>query len=340
MSSVIRILGIASLVLACASFSSAYCLKDTYIGHDFFNGGWQWETFDDPTHGRVNFVDLATAQSKNLSFATYNKFVMRVDSTSQVLSSARGRDSVRITSKNSYEDAVFVLDVAHIPTGCTLWPAWWTKSQSGPWPNGGEIDIIEGVHLNTSNLASLHTISQCTMPSSRRQAGKTISTNCDANVNSNQGCGTSFTAPNSYGSSFNIGGGGWYVMEKSGIKGVSVWFWTRDDPSVPGAILQGRPTISTDSWKIPDAHFPSDSCDYPSHFDAHEITFDITLCGDWAGSPDIWAASGCDVDNRPDQFKEGYWEIDSLRIYIDSENCNADMTFDSAQAVVKVSRHI
>jgi hypothetical protein len=42
-------------------------LADKYIGHDFLNW-FNWETFDDPTHGQVNFVDQQTALQSNLSF--------------------------------------------------------------------------------------------------------------------------------------------------------------------------------------------------------------------------------------------------------------------------------
>jgi hypothetical protein len=70
---------------------------------------------------------------------------MRADDWSTVDPSARGRDSIRISSQNAYDEAVFVLDLAHMPTGCATWPAFWTLSQAGPWPAGGEIDIIEGM---------------------------------------------------------------------------------------------------------------------------------------------------------------------------------------------------
>ena len=69
---------------------------------------------------------------------------MRADDVSVIPETARGRDSIRISSKASYDEALFVIDVAHMPTGCATWPAWWTVSATGPWPNGGEIDIIEG----------------------------------------------------------------------------------------------------------------------------------------------------------------------------------------------------
>ncbi len=113
---------------------------------------------------------------------------MRADDWSIVAPSARGRDSVRISSQNAYDEAIFVLDLQHMPAGCSTWPAFWTLSKAGPWPNGGEIDIIEGdiplissrlesprnadacalstlgVNLNSHNIASLHTTPGCTMP--------------------------------------------------------------------------------------------------------------------------------------------------------------------------------
>lgn len=72
---------------------------------------------------------------------------MRADDVSIVSPNARGRNSNRISSQNAYNDTVIVLDLAHMPEGCSTWPAFWTLSQAGPWPNGGEIDIIEGILL-------------------------------------------------------------------------------------------------------------------------------------------------------------------------------------------------
>lgn len=47
--------------------ANKYRLKDTFVGDDFFKE-WTWETFQDPTHGRVNYVDRNAAIAKNLSF--------------------------------------------------------------------------------------------------------------------------------------------------------------------------------------------------------------------------------------------------------------------------------
>ena len=57
-----------SLTLSqCASAS--FHLKDKWVGNDFFRD-WNWETVDDPTHGRVNFVSQAEAIAKHLSYGT------------------------------------------------------------------------------------------------------------------------------------------------------------------------------------------------------------------------------------------------------------------------------
>lgn len=69
---------------------------------------------------------------------------MRVDSDNVVSPGSRGRDSNRIRSRNAYGDSLIIIDLQHMPEGCGTWPAFWTLSQSGPWPNGGEIDIVEG----------------------------------------------------------------------------------------------------------------------------------------------------------------------------------------------------
>lgn len=74
--------------------------------------------------------------------ATTEKFIMRADDTNIVSGNARGRDSNRIRSHNTYTDSVIVLDVQHVPWGCATWPAFWTVTQTD-WPNGGEIDILE-----------------------------------------------------------------------------------------------------------------------------------------------------------------------------------------------------
>ena len=43
-----------------------YKLTDNYVGNAFFQD-FAWFTNPDPTHGRVNYVDMQTAKNKGLS---------------------------------------------------------------------------------------------------------------------------------------------------------------------------------------------------------------------------------------------------------------------------------
>ena len=52
-----------------ADAQKQYVLKEKFVGRDFLDA-WTWETMDDPTHGRVNYVDQRTALQKNLSYGT------------------------------------------------------------------------------------------------------------------------------------------------------------------------------------------------------------------------------------------------------------------------------
>lgn len=64
---------VLSVLLALATpfvRAALFINKKTYMGPDFFQD-FTWQTADDPTHGRVNFVDLQTALVKNLTAGTY-----------------------------------------------------------------------------------------------------------------------------------------------------------------------------------------------------------------------------------------------------------------------------
>jgi hypothetical protein len=303
-----------------------------------------------------------------------NKFVMRADDWSIVNASARGRDSVRISSQTTYDEAVFVLDLAHMPAGCATWPAFWTKSQTGPWPVGGEVDIIEGTRISVPSLAFRTTYAalvppheyrcqlkraepsqfahcprvhdspcwswpatdrvglqfrQCARPEpsffflflffrdqKKRSCRTSVSDNCDASVDNNSGCAVLFDG-GSYGASFNLNGGGYYAISRSRDNGIQIWFWQRNNPSVPPEIAhgQGESLSPNPTWGEPAADFPLDpnDCNYDQHFNAHMIIFDLTFCvgvlywfctffltatevlpspqGDWASSD--WATSSC-----------------------------------------------
>ncbi|PAV18529.1 glycoside hydrolase family 16 [Pyrrhoderma noxium] len=160
---------LASLLLSLSSSVTAgsadtYHLQDTYIGSGFLSG-FNWETFDDPSGGYVNYLDQGTALQRNLTYASGNKFIVRADDTNVVPSGARGRDSIRITSHKAYTDSIIILDLAHMPGGCGQWSAFWSYSPND-WPNGGEVDMIE-----------IATSTQTTTPAAKPTGPQTPSAN-------------------------------------------------------------------------------------------------------------------------------------------------------------------
>ncbi|KAL8697250.1 MAG: hypothetical protein Q9201_007220 [Fulgogasparrea decipioides] len=73
----------------------------------------------DPTAGYVDYVD---GQSSGLFSQSGGSVKLAVDSSS--VASGRGRKSVRVTSKASYNHALIVLDIGHMPGNiCGVWPA-------------------------------------------------------------------------------------------------------------------------------------------------------------------------------------------------------------------------
>nr|ODN96107.1 hypothetical protein L204_03798 [Cryptococcus depauperatus CBS 7855] len=289
-------------------------------GTDFFDA-FDWKTFDDPTHGRVNYIDLPTAQSQNLSWADESTFVLRGDAFKQVQSGSRGRDSVRIHSKDTFGDGLLVIDATHMPQGCGTWPAFWTCNRDD-WPAGGEIDIVEGVNGQGHNLGSLHTTQGCFMPATgRNMTGDMRSNDCGG---SNQGCGVNDKRPTSFGPSFNSIGGGIYAMKRDANQAIAFWFWPRDDNSVPQDISSAALTVDESTWGTPWAVLPSSSsCNLTSYLSNHEIILNLTFCGGWGNN--TWHGSGCEastgmtcdafVDQNPSQFTEAYWEIKGIRWY-------------------------
>ena len=310
-----------SSTLPSENSSSEYKLLERAAGEDFWSH-WNFWSWDDPTHGTVEYLDQGAAESNNLIDVVDGKVIMRVDTTQQV---SGGRKSVRIHSNRSWNKGLVLMDAEHMPTGCATWPAWW---QNGPnWPEGGEIDILEGVNDDKMNQVSLHTGQGCTMPQNINdgQIGKIVPSNgfdafdCSSANTANQGCGVQDqTNTDAYGPGFNSNNGGVYatLVEDEGIK---IWWFPRG--KIPQDITDGSPNPS--SWGTPVGNYPSTSCDMTSHFYDMINIFDTTLCGDWAGG--AWGAScaastGYDscsdyVLNNGDKFKEAYWTVNYVSWY-------------------------
>lgn len=145
------------------------------------------------------------------------------------------------------------------------------------------------------NLVSLHTKSSCTIPNSiSTQSGAVAYSNCSAYTEANEGCrvGMNGTSSPTWGAALNAAGGGIIAMERALGKtgaGIRVWLWNQG-ASLPSDLAAGSQEVDTSGWGTPAAHFPiANEC--PNDYGKHKITFDITLCGDWAAN--TYEASGC-----------------------------------------------
>jgi len=255
----------------------------------------------------VDYVNQQTAQSAGLISNRNGAVYIGCDTKNKA--TGRGRQSVRISTKEIWNGGLFVMDLEHMPTGCATWPAWWLVGPN--WPSGGEIDIIEGVNKGTVDQSTLHTNAGCVMTKDNVSiSGHWASRNCLGNT----GCGI-VGNPNSYGAPFNAGGGGVFVTEWT--QGFIRMFYFPRGRS-PADLNSASPNPS--GWGLPFAHFTLDSECPASHFKDHTMVINLTFCGDWAGAvfgsqcPGL-GNCGDYVKNNPQAFNEAYWLINYVAVY-------------------------
>lgn len=167
---------------------------------------------------------------------------------------------------------------------------------------------------------TLHSNPGCTISNTGAFSGQMTTPNCDIHAPgqfANAGCQISSHDTASYGTGFNANGGGVYATEWTG-DAISIWFFPRG--VIPGDVSSGNPNPS--GWGKPVAKF-EDECDIGQHFREHNIIFDITFCGDWAGN--VWGqdsvcsskSTSCQafVQDNPGAFTDAYWQVNSLTVY-------------------------
>jgi len=123
------------------------------------NKGWKYVTGPDTTtHGLVTYVGDNTAK-ENFS-TTDNNLIIKLKNNP-----GNSINSIRLTTTNTYDSGLFIIDLNQIPYGKYIWPAFWLLGdyeQNNAWSYNGEIDIIEGGWqigggINATNQSTLHT---------------------------------------------------------------------------------------------------------------------------------------------------------------------------------------
>lgn len=213
-----------------------------------------------------------------------------------------------------------------MPYGCSVWPAFWTQGPS--WPAGGEIDIIEGINLQPTNMIALHTSgnTSCTIPTTFTPSfsGRVSYPNCDNSQNFGSGCTVYDLNTNSFGQAFAEAGGGVFVAEFA-EDGIRVWFMTRS--AIPSTVRVNATQIDTSTLGIPVAEYPSSSCDITNLFGPQTLTINIALCGDYAGLPselartcpalvgDATCYTTYVINNASTTYAQAYFEINYINVY-------------------------
>jgi len=352
---------IMSLTALSNAAGGAYTLTDDLSYKNFFSA---MDAYDgsDPTQGFVQYQSLTQAVERNLvGYLDDTKSVfMGVDYTTK---DPKGRASVRLESKKTWNQGLLIADIAHMPAStCGSWPAFWLLGKE-TWPVGGEIDILEGVNDYDSNSITLHTsqgcmISNASTPNpnsgstdadaSASFSGTIATDNCDvqaANQDKNVGCsihapksapspahiGSSSTSSDllpSYGTPFNAARGGIYALDWT-ADAISVYFFPYNSPLYKTVSSASSPDPRT--WGAPIARFGADKCDLKQRFKDLRIIFNTTFCGDWAGQE--WGKSckkktgapTCEayVRDHPEAFAESFWEVRGLRWYQMGEGAKA-----------------
>jgi len=291
--------------------STNYTLQNKFVGEDFLD--WDFFSQSDPTAGLVQYVDANTATSSGLATVDCDNVTTLAVDASQTVAVGGQRQSVRISSPQTYSSGLFIADFQQMPFGCGIWPAYWTVSATASWPNGGEIDVIEGVNLNTENQITLHSGPGCTLNNSQPTSGHILGQQCASSSGSNSGCAYQQNDTRSFGAGFNAAGGGVFAHLWNS-DGITFWFFARDE--IPSDITSGNPDPTT--WGEAAAIFPNTGCDIASHFYDHSIVLDTTICGDWAGP--AYSSSGCpgtcdQIVANGTNFANAQWKVNSISVY-------------------------
>jgi len=270
------------------------CVGDRFF--DCFN----FFTLPDPTNGYVKYVDWAEANRFKLLRTNYSK----PDDVYITGFSGIGLPamSVRLESKRTFNGGLFVLDVAHVPTGPGTWPAFWLHGDN--WPMEGEFDMFESVNNNTEAKTSVHTSPGCLMSS-------VYGMDNGGNGNENNGMEGAGVWGNKAGKALNDVGGGviavWWLAN-----GFSMYHFSRDKP-LPQDLVDGTPDPS--SWGRPWRFFPFGSNCASDHFKDMRITLNLAYCGEWAGRVYPGGNDACIDYVKNNNDPEAYWLINSLRVF-------------------------
>ncbi|PVH95820.1 glycoside hydrolase family 16 protein [Periconia macrospinosa] len=278
------------------------------------------------TNGFAKYVSQDKAESNGLATIADSKVRLGVDTTNNYAASSTGRESVRLQSRESFDNGLLVADFAHIPvSGCGMWPAFWIY-QGETSSSYSEIDIIENVNGESRNSHSFYTSEKCTV---NRVIPDVSERTEDCTYDREPGQGCSYMA---HEGTFNQGFNDNYSIVATQIEsdGIKIWYFNEDE--VPEDLRWDNP--APQDWSVePSLHITPDDCDFDRAWRLFHIVINITFCGGWAGdiggvwnNPGTLGEKSCAaqtgqvsckawVGENPGDFEDTYFEFNSIKLF-------------------------
>lgn len=299
----------------------SYKLNWQAAGQSFFDGfNFEWQ---DDNHGAAEYLDKGPATSQGVAEAHPSHAILRAGATSAQYKYKRA--SAKIATTRTWKYFLTAMRYSHLPYGCGVWPAFWTRAPGASWPDGGELDILEYVnespqqtsfHTGNSNRCKLNAaeVNRCgQMPDANRM---------------NYDCVTAY--PHKLGCAPNMRplmtGEQW--ARRPGVIAVE---WTETFLKVfylPDGEAQREfagDAPQPDAWdRFIISYYPftkSNDCPNPADIlAAQQLVLNINFCGDWASK--VWKDSTC--SGRTNSCRA----VDPLSEYAPAQDCCTQFIFD------------
>jgi len=275
----------------------SYALNWHAEGTTFFD---EWEfLLNDPNQGAAQYVDRAQA-IQNRVIEAGQTAIMRAGPKGANLK----RMSAKIETTRKWKYFLMAIQMNHVPWGCGIWPAFWTRSPDVGWPNGGELDIIESTNEQPSR-SSFHVgiPNRCQLnPSMAKKPGCTQFIDVEMNNTGTYDCVTNY--PTQIGCAPNVLPllDGQQLSAQPSVIAVE---WTEDyikifripTQSIPADLAGDAPQPDTwDQWVIAYYPFAASEQSVPGSCPNHanlmaeqKIVLSLGFCGDWASK--VWENS-------------------------------------------------
>jgi len=308
-----------------------YSAQDIYnsIFDTHNNGFFKLYDYADQTEGITKYINSNDPIVKQLVKMNGNgdKLQLWVDqvkpleSENYAVKSIRVKSTVFVERASSQNSGIIVFSVSHCPCGEGIWPALWAD---GPgWPNGGEIDVMEGCNSGAV-FPGAYTVDEKT-PDIDNNRGlyntSTLHTSQGCNScgdNPGIGCPQYFTGSNTFGEGFNTAGGV-YVCLLDTLGNVKILFFKKD--GLPTILQDNKNPISLNDIKnIETSAVESKTFEYgcSKYFNALVIIINIAVGGGFS-----YPLYGDSMMNCVDSIikygpdgkisDQAYWEIDYIK---------------------------